>query len=223
MLTMQQAQAKFISEGGLTGMGVIRPKPEELSDIEKEMANYIEEVITKANENLDKTNSVSTGKLGDSLNFYIETKQGGFTIFFTALDYLKFVDKGVRGVTSSRKNSTSPYQFKHLRPSKSHVTAIEKWIVTNRLSATARDVKKYGGIKKERKAIDATKGRRSLAYAIATSIKKDGLMETGFWTDAFNQTFADFGAKMSAALGRTVTIDLQQMKADIENPQGFKI
>lgn len=223
MLSIQQAQAKFISEGGLSALGMARPAPNELTEIEKQMAEYIETVITKANENLNKTNSVSTGKLGDSLNFNIETTPNGITIFFTALDYLKFVDKGVQGYDPARNiNTTSPFKYKKSgKPIP--VSVIEKWIINNRLSATAKDVKKYGGIKKERKSIAANISRRTLAHMIGRSIKKRGLMETGFWTDAFNETFKDFGAKMSAALGKTVTVSLQQMKREVESEKGFKI
>jgi hypothetical protein len=158
----------------------------------------------------------------DSLDFEIVSDRNGYTINFTALDYYKFVDKGVRGAGASRKNNTSPYKFKFITPSKSHVTAIEKWIISNRLTATARDVNRYGRTGRERKAIDPTKGRKTLAYIIAKSIKRDGLYETGFWSDAFNDTFKDFGVKMSEALGKTITVNLQQMAKDIKG-QGVNI
>jgi hypothetical protein len=221
-VSIAQAQAKFLREGGPMG-GVLRPAPNELSEMEKMLAGYVERFLNKAADNLNKTNSVTTGNLLDSLDFEIEPTRSGYIIKFTALDYYKFVDKGVRGAGASRKNNTSPYKFKFINPSKSHVTAIEKWIIRNRLTATARDVNKYGRTGRERKAIDPTKGRQTLAYIIARSIKRDGLYETGFWSDAFQDTFKDFGVKMSEALGKTITVNLQQMAADVQSKQGTKI
>lgn len=220
-ISIAQAQAKFLREGGPIG-GILRPTPNELSDMEKLLAGYIERFLNKAADNLNKTNSVTTGNLLNSLDFEIVSDRNGYTINFTALDYYKFVDKGVRGAGTSRKNNTSPYKFKFITPSKSHVLAIEKWIIRNRLTATARDVNKYGRTGRERKAIDPTKGRQTLAYIIAKSIKQDGLYETGFWSDAFEETFKDFGAQMSAALGKTITVNLQQMAEEMKG-KGSKI
>ena len=220
-VSIAQAQAKFLREGGPIG-GTLRPAPNELSDMEKLLAGYIEKFLNTAADNLNKTQSVTTGNLLDSLDFEIISDRNGYTINFTALDYYKFVDKGVRGAGRSLKNSTSPYKFKYITPSKSHVTAIEKWIIRNRLTATAKDVNKYGRVGRERKAIDPTKGRQTLAYIIARSIKRDGLYETGFWSDAFEDTFKDFGVKMSEALGKTITVNLQQMAEDIKG-KGVKI
>lgn len=221
-VSIAQAQAAFLKEGGPMG-GVLRPSPNELSDMEKLLAGYIERFLKKASDNLNKTQSVTTGNLLDSLDFNIESNRNGYTINFTALDYYKFVDKGVRGAGRSAKNSTSPYKFKFITPSKSHVTAIEKWIIRNRLTATRSDVNKYGRTGRERKAIDPTKGRKTLAFLIARSIKRDGLYETGFWSDAFEETFRDFGVKMSEALGKTITVNLQQMASEVQSKKGSKI
>jgi hypothetical protein len=219
-MTIAQAQAEFLKQGGLNGGGMLREDVAELSELEKELSNYVTTFLTTASDNLNKTNSVTTGELDRSLSFELVPNKGGYLINFKALEYFKFVDKGVRGAGSSRKNNTSPYSFKYITPSKSHVTAIEKWIIRNRLTATRRDVNKYGRTKRESKAIDPAKGRKQLAYIIAKSIKRDGLYETGFWSDAFDQTFKDFGVKMSAALGRSITVNLEKMKEDLANFKG---
>jgi hypothetical protein len=100
---------------------------------------------------------------------------------------------------------------------------IEKWIVRNRLTATARDVRRSGAIGRETKAIDPVKGRRSLAFSIAKIIQRDGIYETGFWSDAFDDVFKDFGAQMSKALGQSITVSLEQMKNDLANFRGVNI
>jgi hypothetical protein len=216
-MTIAQAQSEFLKSGGFRG-GIDRPSEGELSAIEQELSNYITAFLNKASDNLNKTNSITTGDLDRSLSFEVIPTGNGYLVNFKALEYFKFVDKGVRGAGSSRKNNTSPYSFKTITPSKSHVTAIEKWIIRNRLTATAKNLK--GRTKRESKAIDPNKGRRDLAYIIAKSIKRDGLYETGFWSDAFDETFKDFGQKMSTALGKAITVNLEQMKEDLANFKG---
>lgn len=238
MPTIAQAQAAFLRSGGFQGgtdkgnVYVVKSGKNKadfskvsgnLGIVQAMIAGYIADFMEMAQDNLRKTDSVTTGNLIDSINFELTTTASGYHIDFTVLDYYKFVDQGVRGAGASRKNNTSPFKFKFINPSKSHVTAIEKWIILNRLTATARDVGKYGAIKRERKAISPTKGRRSLAYAIATAMKKDGLYETGFWSDAFEETFKDFGVNLSKALGKTITINLQQVADQFKKGKGINI
>ena len=219
-MTIAQAQSAFFQQGGFGEGGMLREDVAELSELEKELSNYISTFLTKASDNLNKTNSITTGDLDRSLDFELVPNKNGYLINFKALEYFKFVDKGVRGAGSSRKNNTSPYSFRYITPTKKHVDAIEKWIIDNGLVARATDVKKYGKTKRESKVTDPIKGRRSLAYIIAKSIKREGLYETGFWSDAFDETFKDFGQKMSTALGKAITVNLEKMKEDLANFKG---
>jgi hypothetical protein len=221
MASIKEAQDRFFQAGGFDFGGTEKAAMNQVDPMQEILSRYIVDFLNTASNNLEKTNSISTGKLNESLDYNIIRTNNGYRIDFTALEYFKFVDKGVRGAGASRKNNTSPYKFQKINPSPDHVTAIEKWIIQNRLTATARDLKGRTG--RERKAIDPTKGRRTLAYIIAKSIKRDGLYETGFWSDAFDQTFKDFGAEMSKALGKTITVSLQQMKTDLQSGKGVKI
>jgi hypothetical protein len=223
MASLEQIQAKFLKAGGLETGGINRPGMRQVDPMQELLGKYIFEFLDAASENLEKANSISTGNLNESLDYDIIRTAGGYRIDFKALDYFKFVDKGVRGAGTSKKNSTSPYRFKGIMPSKSHIAAIEKWIVINRLTAKARDVKKYGSIGRERKAIPATQSRKTLAFLIARSIKREGLKATNFWTSAFDKTFQDFGAEMTKALGQTITVSLEQMKDDLQKGKGVKI
>jgi hypothetical protein len=223
MASIAQAQAAFLKAGGLETGGIDRPAMRQVDPMQEILSKYIVEFLQTASDNLNKTDSITTGNLENSLDFDITRTAGGYRIDFKALDYYKFVDKGVRGAGTSRKNSTSPYRFRSIMPSKSHITAIEKWIIRNRLTATARDVRRSGAIGRERKAIDPTKGRKSLAFVIAKSIKRDGLYATNFWSDAFDKTFQDFGQQMTKALGQTITVSLEQMKTDLQSGKGVKI
>lgn len=217
-MTIAQAQAAFFESGGFRG-GIDRPSPTELSAIEQELSNYITAFLNKASDNLNKNNSITTGALDKSLSFEVIPTNTGYLVNFKALEYFKFVDKGVQGVKGGGKNTTSPYRFKFVNPSKSHVEAIKNWIINNNLTALVTDINKYGATRRERKGQTMPQDRA--AYVIARSIKRKGIAATNFWSDAFDETFKDFGAKMSAALGKAITVNLEQMKEDLANFKGM--
>jgi len=130
MPTIQQAQRKALDSGFLDNFGTGRTNVR-LNTLEAMLALYAEEFIKEANDNLNKDNSVASGKLGDSIEFRIKESNTATTMELLALDYYDFVNRGVRGVKGS-KNTTSPYRFKTITPSRSHVEAIRKWINENR-------------------------------------------------------------------------------------------
>lgn len=224
-MNIAQAQAKFIKEGGFNVFtGTDRPASGRgLTDVETVLAGYASRFLNAAADNLNKTNSITTGALEKSLDFNIEKSRTGLTMNFTALDYYKFVDKGVRGAGGSKNNNTSPYKFRFLGVSKTHLLALEKWIIRNRLTAKVKDVNKYGATRRESKAIPATMSRKSLAYVIGKAIKRNGLKATNFWQDAYEKTFGDFAVKMSEALGKTISVDLKMMGEDLKSTKGVKI
>jgi len=218
-MTIAQAQAAFFQQGGFGEGESLREDVAELSELEKELSNYITTFLTTASDNLNKTNSVTTGELDRSLDFELIKNKNGYLINFKALEYFKFVDKGVRGKGSSEKNQTSPYKFRFINPSKSHVEAIKKWIQDNNLTAQVTDITRWGTYK-NREAKARSMPLQSAAWLVARNIKRKGLSATNFWSDAFDQTFKDFGQKMSAALGRSITVNLEKMKEDLANFKG---
>ena len=236
MPTIAQAQALFLSQGGPQGgidksfsyTAQFNGKTKQidyngdfgsLGMMESMLTLYISEFLTHAAENLNTSNSITTGKLGESLNFKMTALPNGYKVDFTALDYYKFVDKGVQGLKDS-KNTTSPYKFKFINPSKSHIQAIKKWIRNNNMTALVADINRYGPTRRETKG--KSKQMDRAAFVIARSIKKKGIAATNFWQDAFDDTFKDFGVRMSEALGKSVTVDLQQMAEELKT-KGVKI
>lgn len=232
MPSIAQAQSLFLSQGGPEG-GTSKSTSyqvsvkgqnkaisfqggfEKLGTMEALLALYIGEFLTAAANNLQASDSTTTGALEESLSFNITPTGRGYLVDFTALDYYKFVDKGVRGAGKSTKNQTSPYRFKYITPSKSHVEAIKKWITANNLTAQVTDIKRWGAAGREFKGTNMP--LQSAAWLVARNIKRKGLTATNFWTKAFDETFADFGQTMSAALGEAVTFDLKKMAEEIKN------
>jgi len=220
-VSIAQAQAKFLREGGLSGGGVDKEQQQSLSGLQKLLAEYVVKFLDKAEKKLTDADAISTGDLIRSLNYDITTLRNGYQIDFLANEYFKFVDKGVRGAGASTRNQTSPYKFKYITPSKSHKKAIEGWLKRNASITSAMDVKKYGAVGRERRGeMTQDKKIKTLAFLIARKMKREGLRATNFWTEAFNETFADFGVKLSDAIGRTITVNLQEMAEDLANFKG---
>ncbi len=214
MPTIAQAQSKLGSRAtsGL-GMskGVFVPK-EDMPLALQLVADYVEAFERQVADELNRLDKVDTGSLASSIKFETTETKNGIIIEVFVNDYYKFIDKGVKGIGRNNKNTTSPYKFRTLNPSQSHVNAIRKWINRNGIKARATDVKKYGAVGREKRQPQD----KSLAYIIARSIKSKGLERTGFWTDSIEQTFKDFDVKMSQALGIDIRVNLENMVKEIK-------
>lgn len=210
MPTIAQAQARFLKSGGLSRLGTDRPVSQNLGTVKAMLALYAEEFITLANQKLNENNSVNTGTLSDSIDFQVTRMGTAFNLKLLVADYYDYVNKGVQGKGKKNQNKTSPYKFKFINPSKSHVEAIRKWIKEGRQKVKVSDIK-YGKTRQEGKAIPIGKKEQSLAYIIARSTKQKGLRATNFWDDSFNTTFKDLGLQLSKALGFDINIDLNNI------------
>ena len=214
MPTIAQAQAK-LSAGDYESWGVVKSAfvPKNTMPLALQLvAQYVESFESKVADELNRLDKVDTGNLASSIKFETTETANGIIINVFVNDYYKFVDSGVRGKGQNNINTTSPYKFRYLNPSKSHVSAIRKWIARNGLKARAKDVKKYGAIGRENRQPEDLR----LAKIIARSIKSKGLKRTGFWTDSINETFKDFDVKMSQALGIDIRVNLENMVKEIK-------
>ena len=214
MPTIAQAQAKLggrATAGLGMSKGVFVPK-EDMPLALQLVAEYVEAFERQVADELNRLDKVDTGSLASSIRFETTETANGVIINVFVNDYYKFIDSGVRGVGRNNKNTTSPYRFRTLNPSQSHVSAIHKWIARNGIKARATDVKKYGAVGRENRQPQD----KSLAYIIARSIKSKGLVRTGFWTDSIQETFKDFDVKMSQALGIDVAVNLENMVKEIK-------
>jgi hypothetical protein len=214
MPTIAQAQAKL---GGrsFTGTGVSKgvfvPK-EDMPLALQLVADYVKEFESRVATELDRVGRVDTGNLASSIRYETTETANGLIIQVFVNDYYKFVDKGVRGVGRGNINTTSPYKFRFLNPSKSHQNAIRKWLKRNDVKSSATDVKKYGAVGREqRQPTDTT-----LAFLVARKIKRVGLPYTGFWEKSIEAVFKDFDVKMSQALGIDVRVNLENMVKEIK-------
>lgn len=141
---------------------------------------------------LNEGNANASFELQNSIYFRL-TKEGivyGFEM--RMLDYWKFVEEGVQGAGANNQNSTSPFRFKTLTPSKSHIKAIEQWMVFKSISAFPK------------------MSTLQTAQVIARSIKKKGTKPLFFVRDSVEGSLEDFKRDLKKALGFDVLVDVKR-------------
>lgn len=190
------------------------------------------EFIIQVKENLNKLGKVSTGTLQDEIEKgEIEDTEMGFKIVVgydkksPAAKYYDFVNKGVKGYESGNP-SDSPYSFKDYRTKygapligKKFNNAIFTWIKDNSIKAKNDDqTKKLSKLQRKRKKLkkmaEETTNLKSLSYAIAVGIKKQGLQKTSFFDKAVDQYF---GKAFIKVLAKTVGSDVQVYMKTFQN------
>ena len=85
-----------------------------LNNVEAVLAEFAQEYIRDAANNLQAAGAVSSGELIKSMRFLVSPVNQGYKLSILIADYYDFVNKGVRGVKASDKAPNSPYSFKTL-------------------------------------------------------------------------------------------------------------
>lgn len=113
----------------------------------------------------------------------VSIKGNVYTVQVTADEAVAYADKGVDGTETSHG---SPYKFNHPKPSASHVEAILKWIPNASLKPdNPQHPRAY----------------KSMAYAIATNVKKHGIEPKNFMAAGFDDESAE---TLALALGKVI-------------------
>lgn len=202
-----QDKSGFVSFGG-------NATETELPKVEGILETYALAFIEEAQKNINNKGLTSKGNMSD-LVFNIEQTKSGYTISVgydqsnPAAKYYDFQNKGVAGVG---KTIASPYSFKHIYPSRQMVTDIMSWLKTANISSR-NESQKFGlsKLQTKRKSLSGVKRKdmRSVAYGIATAIKKKGIKQSNFFDDAISKTFGkDFINKVSEALRADVILKI---------------
>jgi hypothetical protein len=221
-MSMSRAQAQAIADGFLAtqGEGKGNAAAGKFLIIEEMVAYAARDFIENARNNLERSKSVSSGELRDSLDFNISilgttvTLTVGYDRSSPAAKYFDFVNKGVKGYTGAGAPG-SPYQFKNGRVSVGMMKNILKWLKLNgRQSVNIK--KPASGLERKRKKIgDLVRNvdsREQLAWATSAAIKRDGTKATRFFDKAITQTFnKDFKEAMKVALAGEVRLQIRRI------------
>jgi hypothetical protein len=211
---MNKVQAEFIKEDVIRKLGGQYDKinPNDYPILERILMASGLEFNKQVTANLNKTNSISSGKLADTEvpiikmfgNKYV--LEIGYENGSDQSKYYSFVDKGVRGTKNIKADVKSPYAFKTGKKS-IPVSVVKKWLSTSNKKSIS--VKKYTKLGVEAKSIDVTK---SLPFMIARSIHTKGLTSTHYYSDALKLVFGkEFKDAIQVALGAEINIKVIQI------------
>ena len=236
-----KAQAKLLRDGFLASIGEKFDliDPTEYPVAEQMLFFYGKQFNEVVRKNLDKSGSVASGKIGELVIPKVR-KFGndyemllGYDVNNPASVYYKFVNKGVRGVGGvnarpKRVSSDSPYAYKTPFPNQKMANSILQWYKLGKAKTTV-DTQKRNLTKTQRKSkklskiVDKATSLKSLAYATASAIKRDGLRTTSYFDNAVKTVFnKEFFATMATAFGGDVQLQIRQIGNKIENGNNNK-
>ena len=145
-----------------------------------ELNKFGKYVVQQSKSNLSKKKKKDTSALYNGVKYSVEAGNRTTTLRFdfgTANDYWEFVDKGVKGVSSSTKAPNSPFKFGTGTGKKGGLTkGINGWVARKRIQFKDRKSGQFLSYK-------------STAFLIMRSIWNKGLATTNFFTKPFEQAF----------------------------------
>ncbi len=232
-MSIAKAQIQALRNGiiqsiGDNGFNIVNAQ--DLPLLEKTLALYGQAFNTAIGANLQKTGSISSGKLAEPA-MPIITKFGNSYVLSVGYEqgseqdkYFRFVNKGVKGVGGEGarpKQNTGEYSYKTKYPNKKMATNLLLWL---RKSANTSRNEKVTITKTQRKrkklsnVVSQADSLKSLAYAMSAAIKRDGLKATFFFDKAINEVFnKDFIADVALAIGGDVQIQIKQTINESKN------
>lgn len=205
-MSISKSQAEALAEGFLDNIGSSKDELFRPKNTFTEVILLAGELVENIQDNLNKANITSSGKLSESIIADEPTQTGAAVSIDILMNfYGAFHNKGVKGTRSGR--STAGYSFKNEIVSDKMYNAIADWI--KRAGRSTRTVKKYKGYGRhetKRKSI----AQYDSTYATARSIKMYGLKPTGFLDNAVASTRSKVAARLGAALRIDVIDGLQK-------------
>jgi hypothetical protein len=234
-----KAQAKALKEGFLKTIGEQYNliDPTEFPIAEQMLIFFGKQFNDEVQKNLTKSGSIASGKIGDLVAPKVNKFGNDYEMWLgydkdnPASVYYKYVNKGVKGVGGAnarpkKVSSNTPYQYKTPFPNKKMATSILQWYrlgkaktinetQTKKLSTTQRKNRKL------KQTVNKAPSLKTLAYATASAIKRDGLRTTSYFDNAIKTVFnKDFFATMVAAFGGDVQLQIRQIGNKIESSNG---
>lgn len=146
------------------------------------LVKLAEILIGAAEDNLDKNGNRATGKTASSMKIEnLQTQTTKMSLDVVIDKNYKFLDMGVQGTEGGK----GKFKFKTKYPNKKMALAILKWLKVRRIVSKYKPISKTESKNKRLKKLSgSSNSQKSLAYAIATNIKKKGIKPTHFFSDA---------------------------------------
>lgn len=136
-------------------------------------------VVKQSKANLTRKKKKDTGELYKSIDYdlFVSKTEASFSLSFKMADYGEFIDKGVKGVSSSAKAPKSPYKFGTGSGAKGGLTnGIDQWVSRKRIQFQDRQSGKFMSYKQT-------------AFLIRRSIWFKGIETTNFFSKPLEDAF----------------------------------
>ena len=134
-------------------------------------------IVQQSRTNLSKKKKKDTSALYNSISYELKVSKNSFQLSFKMEDYGIFVDKGVKGVSSSSKAPNSPFKFGSGSGRAGGLTrGIDGWVKRKRIQFKERGTGRF-------MSYDQT------SYLIRNSIWNKGLETTNFFERPFELAF----------------------------------
>lgn len=170
-------------------------------------------ILSKASQNLQRGGHNAAGKLDRDMKLG-DLEVNGTTLALDLLipEYGLFLDQGVNGV---EKKHGSPFSFKTKKVGRKMAASLLAWARRRSLRADKYKPLSKGGKKDQalRSSVDNAKKFSSLAYGIATNIKKNGIKPTKF----FSKAIASGSIKYKELIAEGLKIDIINSLKDGNN------
>ena len=174
-----------------------------LKNVEISLNDFAKSVIKQSRANLKRMGKNASSVLSKSLGYELNVHRQSFSLRMLMEDYGEFVDKGVKGVggtkvdgTTWKKKKVTNALYKYTTKRPPH-TAFNGWSIRKGLAPRAVKGTSAGG---------QFTTRRSLLYALATSVYHTGLETTNFFSLPFAKEFK----KLPDELVEAFALDLQE-------------
>ena len=160
--------------------------------VDAELKKFGAYVVKQAKTNLTKKKKSDTKGLYNSIKFDSKATANSFELSFTMSEHGKFIDKGVKGFSSSSKAPNSPYKFGTGTGKKGGLTnGVDGWVQRKRIQFKDKKTGKFMSYKQT-------------AYLIRNSIWHKGIETTNFFTKPFEAAFKRLPDDLIKAFGLEV-------------------
>ena len=157
--------------------------------VKSELDSFGKHLETESKKNLTRKGKRDRDKLYNSLGFETKESKNSFEFSFFMEDYGVFVDKGVKGKTSSNKAPTSPFKFGSGTGKKGGLTnGISGWVKRKRIQFRDVNTGKFMSYK-------------NTTFLIVRSIYNKGLETTNFYSRPFELGFKRLPDDLTEAYG----------------------
>ena len=139
--------------------------------------NFGRYVVQQSKTKLSKKGKKDTSELYNSIRYELSVGKNSFQLSFKMTDYGEFVDKGVKGVSSSFKAPNSPFKFGTGTGRSGGLTkGVDGWVKRKRIQFRNRGNGKFMSYEQT-------------AFLIRNSIWNKGIETTNFFSRPFELAF----------------------------------